>query len=319
MKSFPQLVGTVHSFEGNDRDHRALVEAMDAHGGWTAGQKVTQVALTPASCYGVYPRMGSNRISVMHARRYASQGFTSLRLDLAGVGDSEAAPEGDSVVYNLKSCADVAAAVDWLEARGHKRVVLVGMCSGGYLGFQVAQRDKRVVGQILVNPQRFEWTDRDSLEMVNRVTGRATRQLVGDGLRAVMRPGKLGRLLSGDPAAWRMARVVGEKAMKSLRARLGRNSDTAVARDMRGLLDRGVKTLLVFSAGDSGLAECAQQFGEGLERVDPSRHLAFKIIEGASHTLAEKRWASRIERASAKSRSGSLYRRSASRPSRASM
>ncbi|MSP77865.1 MAG: alpha/beta fold hydrolase [Rhodospirillaceae bacterium] len=223
MKSFPQLVGTVHSFEGNDRDHRALVEAMDAHGGWTAGQKVTQVALTPASCYGVYPRMGSNRISVMHARRYASQGFTSLRLDLAGVGDSEAAPEGDSVVYNLKSCADVAAAVDWLEARGHKRVVLVGMCSGGYLGFQVAQRDKRVVGQILVNPQRFEWTDRDSLEMVNRVTGRATR------------------------------------------------------------------------------------------------HLAFKIIEGASHTLAEKRWASRIERASAKSRSGSLYRRSASRPSRASM
>ena len=297
MKSFPQLVGTVHSFEGNDRDHRALVEAMDAHGDWTAGQKVTQVALTPASCYGVYPRMGSNRISVMHARRYASQGFTSLRLDLAGVGDSEAAPEGDSVVYNLKSCADVAAAVDWLEARGHKRVV----------------------GQILVNPQRFEWTDRDSLEMVNRVTGRATRQLVGDGLRAVMRPGKLGRLLSGDPAAWRMARVVGEKAIKSLRARLGRNSDTAVARDMRGLLDRGVKTLLVFSAGDSGLAECAQQFGEGLERVGPSRHLAFKIIEGASHTLAEKRWASRIERASAKSRSGSLYRRSASRPSRAPM
>jgi seryl-tRNA synthetase len=59
MKSFPQLVGTVHSFEGSERDHRALLETLDAGGDWTAGQKTGEVALTPAACYGVYPAVAA--------------------------------------------------------------------------------------------------------------------------------------------------------------------------------------------------------------------------------------------------------------------
>ena len=250
---------------------------------------------------GWYARMGANRIAVTLARRYAAQGFTSLRLDLAGVGDSEAASdttgETGSLVYNLKSCTDVVAALDWLEARGHKRVVVFGMCSGAYLGFQAAQRDTRIVGQVLVNPQRFEWTQTDSIELVNRVTGQAARHLLRDGLRAVMRPGKLGRLLSGDPAAWRMARAVGERTMNALRRRVSSTTpDTAVARDMRMLFQRGVKTLLVFSAGDAGLAECAHQFGEELELLNADVNLGFEIIEGATHTLAERRSRAALER-----------------------
>lgn len=236
---------------------------------------------------GWYARMGANRMAVTLARHYARQGFTSLRVDLAGVGDSEPAPEGDSPVYNLKSCADVTAAIDWLEARGHKQVVLFGMCSGAYLGFQASQRDPRVIGQVLVNAQRFEWTGKDSIEMAGRTTGRSARQLVGEGLRAAFQSGKLGRLLAGDPKAWRMARAVGERAMQALRNKLGPNSDTRVARELRSVLQRGVKTMLVFSAGDAGLAECAQQFGEGLELIGRHDKLAFEIIEGASHTLSE--------------------------------
>jgi alpha-beta hydrolase superfamily lysophospholipase len=78
---------------------------------------------------GWYARMGANRMAVTLARRYAQQGIASLRVDLAGVGDSDAAPEADSEVYNLKSCADLKAGLDWLEARGHRQVVLFGMCS----------------------------------------------------------------------------------------------------------------------------------------------------------------------------------------------
>ncbi len=246
---------------------------------------------------GWYARMGANRIAVTLARRYAAQGFASMRLDLAGVGDSEVAQEAGSLVYNLKSCADVVAALDWLEARGHKRVVVFGMCSGAYLGFQAAQRDKRIVGQVLVNPQRFEWTQTDSIELVNRLTGRATLHLLQDGLRAVLRPGKLGRLLSGDPATWRMARAVGERTMNAIRRRFSSTTaDTLVARDMRGLLQRGVKTLLVFSAGDAGLAECAQQFGEDMELLNADVNLGFEIIEDATHTLAERRSRAALER-----------------------
>lgn len=59
MRKFPQLAGTVYSFFGSDREHRALIETLGKGGDWTAGQEMTQVALTPAACYGVYPTVAA--------------------------------------------------------------------------------------------------------------------------------------------------------------------------------------------------------------------------------------------------------------------
>jgi seryl-tRNA synthetase len=55
LKSFPQLAGTVHSFAGNDRDHAALIEKLLKKEDWTEGQQATQVVMTPAACYPLYP------------------------------------------------------------------------------------------------------------------------------------------------------------------------------------------------------------------------------------------------------------------------
>ena len=55
MKSFPQLAGTIHSFEGKDRDHADLLGKLDADEDWTAFQKATDVVLAPAACYPLYP------------------------------------------------------------------------------------------------------------------------------------------------------------------------------------------------------------------------------------------------------------------------
>jgi seryl-tRNA synthetase len=57
LKSFPQLAGTVHSFMGNDKDHAALLSALENKEDWTGQQKATQVVLTPAACYPVYPTL----------------------------------------------------------------------------------------------------------------------------------------------------------------------------------------------------------------------------------------------------------------------
>ena len=57
LKSFPQLAGTVHSFMGNERDHMALLDKLEKKEDWTAGQKATQVVMTPAACYPIYPTM----------------------------------------------------------------------------------------------------------------------------------------------------------------------------------------------------------------------------------------------------------------------
>jgi seryl-tRNA synthetase len=55
LKSFPQLAGTVHSFDGSEADHHALLAKVERGEDWTAGLPHTDVVLTPAACYPVYP------------------------------------------------------------------------------------------------------------------------------------------------------------------------------------------------------------------------------------------------------------------------
>lgn len=55
LESFPQLAGTVHAFAGSERDHAALLARLEADEDWTAGQTATDVVLTPAACYPLYP------------------------------------------------------------------------------------------------------------------------------------------------------------------------------------------------------------------------------------------------------------------------
>jgi len=55
MKSFPQLAGTIHSFEGNDREHAGLLDKQSRGEDWTALQRATDIVLTPAACYPLYP------------------------------------------------------------------------------------------------------------------------------------------------------------------------------------------------------------------------------------------------------------------------
>ncbi len=55
LKGFPQLAGTVHCFCGDEAGHRTLLRHLDAGEDWTQQQQVSEVALTPAACYPVYP------------------------------------------------------------------------------------------------------------------------------------------------------------------------------------------------------------------------------------------------------------------------
>lgn len=59
LKNFPHLAGTVHCFCGNEREHGALLSQLAAGDDWTAGQKTTDVVLTPAACYPIYPIIGA--------------------------------------------------------------------------------------------------------------------------------------------------------------------------------------------------------------------------------------------------------------------
>lgn len=59
LKSFPHLVGTIFSFEGNEGDALAQEERASKSEDWSEFQQMTDLVLTPAACYPVYPAIGA--------------------------------------------------------------------------------------------------------------------------------------------------------------------------------------------------------------------------------------------------------------------
>lgn len=55
MNSFPQLAGSVHSFFGNEAQARDITSRTQAGERWDDLLDITEVMLTPAACYPVYP------------------------------------------------------------------------------------------------------------------------------------------------------------------------------------------------------------------------------------------------------------------------
>lgn len=57
LKSFPELAGSVHSFKGGERDQMKLLAQVEKGEDWAHDLPPTQVCLTPAACYPVYPQL----------------------------------------------------------------------------------------------------------------------------------------------------------------------------------------------------------------------------------------------------------------------
>lgn len=55
MKNFPNLAGTIHCFCGDDAGHAEIIAALEEGGDWARQQALSDIALTPAACYPLYP------------------------------------------------------------------------------------------------------------------------------------------------------------------------------------------------------------------------------------------------------------------------
>jgi seryl-tRNA synthetase len=62
LKSFPHLAGSVHSFTGNEHGHKELLQLLDRGEDWSVKMSPTDVVLTPAACYPVYPTLTGKTI-----------------------------------------------------------------------------------------------------------------------------------------------------------------------------------------------------------------------------------------------------------------
>lgn len=124
---------------------------------------------------GMLPRIGPHRLNVELARTAAAQGFTAIRFDLPGLGDSGFT--GSRLSHEEQTHIAIADAMSTLgsTAFAPRTFLIAGLCSGADAGFQMAQHDTRVRGLFMIEPYYFP----------NRLsaTFRALRRLREYGLR----------------------------------------------------------------------------------------------------------------------------------------
>jgi len=55
ISNFPDLMGSLHTFTGDDKDHRAMLDKFERKEDWSRDLAASQVMMTPAICYPLYP------------------------------------------------------------------------------------------------------------------------------------------------------------------------------------------------------------------------------------------------------------------------
>jgi len=250
---------------------------------------------------GTVHRVGSHRLYVPLARRWAGLGFKVLRMDLSGIGDSPV-PQGakENLTYPRDGIDDIRAAMDFLtETTKVTRFIVTGLCSGGDLAFQMGVKEPRVAGSIMLNPRTFLVND---LSMVD--TYEQARWHQGS---LVNRESWL-KLLRGDVNVARALRIVAPKvkdlvvqrATRAVTTILGSaiggpggpapRQETDVPACLRFMADRGVDTFLLVSERDPGVDYVDANYGRQMRALAGAPGFRRVDIAGTDHTFTAQ-WA----------------------------
>ncbi|MCD9121738.1 alpha/beta fold hydrolase [Cupriavidus sp. UGS-1] len=240
----------------------------------------------------LFPNTGGNhhvgdcRLFVTLSRQLADAGVAALRLDVSALGDSPLAARTMRIatLYGEQPGRDVAAAVAWLRARGYRRVVVGGVCSGGFVALQAALAGAPIDGLVLANLLKFRWDSRDGDDDTD-----AQLQSTRVYLAAARNPAQWLRLLRGEIDPWPHAAALARRLFTgraNAGAKPGANDPDTWARDaMHSLQRRGVRVDLLYGAGDIGLEEARSCFGRHLEALAQLSGIRVHVLPRLDHSL----------------------------------
>jgi hypothetical protein len=243
---------------------------------------------------GAIPHVGWARGAVDMARSLARQGIASMRADLPGLGQSEAAREKRLFLYDERGRDDVIRMIDSLAQYGFDRVCATGICAGAYQAFHAARHDPRIAHLAMVNPLCFSWNSSYALDMGlskirdNTSNSHAPQTRPADETDGeepeIRRPAgntlisKLGR------RALRRSLELTKSVLSNARWRRALPAQS-VERWMGMLTERGTRVLMVNCEGDRSIEEVARHFGPGGERLKRMSGVTTVLVPAADHTL----------------------------------
>jgi alpha-beta hydrolase superfamily lysophospholipase len=235
---------------------------------------------------GAGHHVGPHRMYAPLARKLAARGHVVLRFDLRGIGDS-APLERETTeprAYPPQMLDDAREAVAFLRSRAPgRKLIAAGLCSGGWLAFQVARAGLDVDEIVSVNPPLYLRDGAAGVAWVQRV-----REL--ERYRQSMRqPGKWVKGLRGRASYASFIRIVASALARRVRlianGRLGTPLTDGLAKDLCAIASRGIRTRFVFSRGDNGLAYFNRHAPAALRRRQVRALIDHVLVDGAGHVF----------------------------------
>ena len=256
------------------------------------GVLTTPIGPSHPRAFVILPNVGSNhhigpaRLMVTLARTLARGGYTVMRFDVGGIGDSlPAAGLMENTLYAVEAQQDALAAMDYLDAQfAPGSYAFAGVCSGAYLSYHTAIADPRVSTLIMINILTFHWHPGDT------VAAYIQRQYKSSSyyFRAWRDPNVWRRALHGDVNTFGIVWSLLQRTMARIIAFLmriitGTNSEVHGA--LKRLASRGAKAFFIFGADDAGLDEVERELRLPARQIGRMPGVNLAIVDGADHAF----------------------------------
>jgi dienelactone hydrolase len=206
---------------------------------------------------GSEPHVGPGRAWVEYARRLAEEGYTALRVDFSGWGESPDHGHAPGRPYDAHCEDETIEIVRALRERGHEKVVLVGLCAGAWVALRAVLREP-ADGVVALNPQLY-WQPGDPVEALMSET------------RERRTPDRLREERGCRLGLWSALDVLGRRPwagtwLDELRA-------------------SGVPVAMVFAEGDDGIEYLRNRLGRRLIRTLRGGAITVEEVPGIDHSM----------------------------------
>lgn len=221
---------------------------------------------------GVVSRIGPHRFNVKLARHLASLGFSSVRFDLSGQGDSRpptasaASSQEEQVMLDLRDALDHIA-----QTTGVERFVIAGICSGAVAAYFYAQRDDRVIGTWMLDGYTFHTWKSHCI----RYVGKVRRLLTRDWLSTYA---KLKTL-------WGSATAQSHDEVDYGSTR--QPSKSAYSAAMQKMAHRGMRSFMMFSSDIHWYYNYQDQFHDAFKGQTFASTVTTEYLPNVDHTLTQ--------------------------------
>lgn len=234
--------------------------------------------------------IGAGRLYVSLARRWARCGYVVLRMDLAGLGDSDTRPgRPDNEVFPPAAVEDVRVAIEFVRERYQVGdLTLAGLCSGAYHALRAGLAALPLNRVFMINPDAFSWKEGTPIDAIPVADVVSASAVYGELALSVAHWRKL---LTGKAHVAQIVTICSRRVALSLESTLrgvvrllGVRLPSDLGWQLEQIAARGVRITIVFSRGEPGIQLLRMQGGSAIKRL--GERCQVHIIDGADHTFS---------------------------------